>query len=154
MPSEILAKPKTIVKPAITAGALANGAGRLCDLIDNSVTQAAMAFVWLTFQTGGSAPTLNTPVKLYLVRHSEDGTTDLADDGLGDADAAVATEPSQAECLGSIRVTVATSAWYTKCFLAYDLPPGYSFVVWNAIGQALTTATVALQVLPIVPEGQ
>jgi hypothetical protein len=154
--SEFLAKYGTIVKPTITLASLANGAGRVSAIIDNTVTRAPMAMVFVRITTGGTAPTANTPVRVYLVRHSNDGTLDLADNGLGSTDAALTVDPTSAEILGSIIVTAATNATYTKTFLAYDLPPDYNIAIWNATGQALnaTAGNFAVQVLPITMEAQ
>ncbi len=156
MPSQILSKYHTIVNPTITLASLANNAGRVSAIIDNTTTRAPMAMVFVRITTGGTAPTNLSVVKVYLVRHSNDGTLDLADDGLGSTDAAVATEPIRAELLGTIQVTTATNATYTRTFLAYDLPPDYNVVVWNATGQTLnaTASNFAVQVLPITMEAQ
>lgn len=115
-----------------------------------------MAMVFLRITTGGTAPTANSTVKLYLIRRSNDGTLDLADDAVGTTDAAVTVEPIRAELLGVIQVTATTNATYTKSFLAYDLSADYSFVVWNATGQTLnaTAGNFALQVVPITMEAQ
>ena len=153
--SKILSTFETIVKPAITLASLANGAGRISDVIDNTTVRASMAFVFLRYKTN-AAPTANTPVKVYLVRRSNDGTTDIADNALGTADAAVATEPTQAECIGSIIVSASATTTFEKCFIAYDLTPKYSIVVWNATGQtnSTTESDHELEVLPVTPEGQ
>lgn len=155
MPAEILSKFKPLVTNVISLGSLANGAGRIGDVIDNTATRAPMAQVFLRTRTGASAPTVNTPIKLYLIRRSN-GATDIADSALGEVDAAVTTEPVNAELIGSIVVTAATATTYEKSFLVYDLPPKYSIVVWNAIGQALdaTAGNHILQIIPIVMEAQ
>ena len=156
MPSQILSTYGTIVKPTITLASLANGNGRVSNIIDNTTVRAPMAMVFVRITTGGTAPTANSPVRVYLVRHSNDGTLDLADNGLGSTDAALTVDPTAAEILGSIIVTNATNATYTKTFLAYDLPPDYNIAVWNATGQALnaTAGNFAVQVLPITMEAQ
>lgn len=156
MPSQILSKYGTIVTPTITLASLANNNGRVSNIIDNTTVRAPMAMVFVRITTGGTAPTANSPVRVYLVRHSNDGTLDLADNGLGSADAALTVDPTAAEILGSIIVTNATNATYTKTFLAYDLPPDYNIAVWNATGQALnaTAGNFAVQVLPITMEAQ
>lgn len=155
MPSKTLVTYETVVTPTITLASLANNAGRICAVVDNTTTRAPAAMVYLRATTGGTAPTASTPIKLYLIRRS-DQTTDLADAGLGTTDAAVSTEPTIAEQLGSIVVTTATNTTYVKSFIAYDLSRKYSFVVWNATGQALnaTAANFTFQVVPIVMEAQ
>lgn len=156
MPSQSLVTYGTIVKPTITLTSLANGAGRICAMVNNTVVRAPAATVYLKVTTGGTAPTANTPIKLYLIRRSNDGTEDLADGNLGIVDAAVATEPTNAEQVGSVIVTAATNATYIKSFLVYDLSSEYSFVVWNATGQTLnaTAGNFAFQVQPITMEAQ
>lgn len=155
MPSQALAKYHTIVKPTITLASLANNAGRVSAIIDNTTTRAPMAMVFVKVTTGGTAPNAGTPIRVYLIRHSND-TTDLSDNGLGSADAALTVEPTAGEVLGAIIVTAATNTTYTKTFLAYDLPPDYNIAVWNAIGQALnaTAGNFEVQVLPITMEAQ
>ena len=156
MASKSLVVYETIVTPTITLTSLANNAGRICAVVDNTTTRAPAAQVYLRATTGGTAPTVNTPIKLYLIRRSNDGTTDLADSGLGTADAAVSTEPTNAEQVGSIIVTAATNTTYIKSFLVYDLSAKYSFVVWNATGQALnaTASNFTFQIVPVVMEAQ
>lgn len=156
MPSETLVKYGTIVKPTITLTSLANGAGRICAVVDNTTVRAPMAMVYLKATTGGTAPTANSPIKLYLIRRSNDGTSDLADGGLGTTDAAVSNEPTNAEQVGSIIVTNAINTTYIRSILVYDLSAKYSFVVWNAVGQTLnaTASNFELQVVPITMEAQ
>lgn len=155
MASEILGKFKTGITNTITLTSLGNGAGRIGDVIDNTTTQASSCQIYVRTKTGASAPTANTPIKVYLIRHSNMATS-LVDNALGTTDAAVSTEPTQAECLGSIIVTTGTATSYEKSFLAYDLSPKYSIVIWNAIGQALssTAGDHIVQVIPVVPEAQ
>ena len=155
MPSQTLATFGTIVSPTITLTSLANGAGRISAVIDNTVVRAPAAMVYLRVATGASAPSANTPIKLYLIRRSN-GSPDLSDSNLGTTDAAVATEPTNAEQVGSVIVTTATNTSYYKSFLVYDLSAQYSFVVWNAVGQALnaTAGNFALQVVPVTMEAQ
>lgn len=154
--SEILSKFGTVVKPTITLASLGNGAGRIGAVVDNTTVRAPMAQVFLRIKTGAAAPTANTAIKVYLVRRSNDATTDLADDALGTVDAAVSVEPAQAELLGSIIVSAATATTYEKSFMAYDLSPKYSLVVWNAIGNALDTTggNFSLEIVPITLEAQ
>lgn len=155
MPSQTLATFGTIVSPTITLTSLANAAGRISAVIDNTVVRAPAAMVYLEVTTGGTAPTVNTPIKLYLIRRSN-GTPDISDSNLGTADAAVATEPANSEQLGSVVVTAATNTSYFKSFMAYDLPAKYSLLVWNATGQALnaTASNFDLQVVPVTMEAQ
>lgn len=158
MASKILSTFETIVKPVIHFISLANGAGSSTDTVDNTTTRASMCMVFLRIKTADHAPTANAPVKLYLVRHSNDGTaiSDNAISATHSAAGGIAAEPTQAECLGSIILGTGTATVYEKSFLAYDLSPKYSFVVWNACGTHLsdTEADSELQVLPVTPEGQ
>jgi hypothetical protein len=156
MASKALITFETIVKPTITLASLANGAGRISAVVDNTSVRAAMANIFLRIMTGGSAPTANTPIKLYLIRRSNDGTIDLADHALGTSDAAVSAEPTNAEQIGSIIVGTGINTSYEASFRAYDLPAKYSIVVWNAIGQALhaTGSNFELQVQPATMEAQ
>jgi hypothetical protein len=157
MPSEALAKYGTIVKPTITLTSLATARGQSSALVDNTTVRAPMATVYLKVTTGGTAPTANTPIKCYLIRRSNDGTTDLIENPVTATTTANHTvEPTNAELLGSIVVTAATDATYIKAFLAYDLPSEYQILVWNATGQALnaTSTNHELQIQPTTMEAQ
>lgn len=153
--SKILSAFATAATVTITMTSLANGTGQASGVIDNTTTRASMALVFLLTKTGGTAPTANTPIKVYAIRRSNEAT-DISDNAIGTADATVTAEPTQAECLGSIIVSAATGTAYSKSFIFYDLSPKYSFVVWNAIGQALSTTAGdhVMQVIPVVPEAQ
>lgn len=153
MPSKALATFESLLTPTITLASLANAAGRISAVIDNTATRAPAALVFLRATTGGVAPTVNTPIKLYLIRRSNGGT-DISDSNLGTADAAVATEPANAEQIGSIIVTAAINTQYDRSFMIYDLPPKYSILVWNATGQTLNASGHILQVVPVVIEAQ
>ena len=155
MASETLSKFGTLVTNTITLTSLGNGAGRIGTVVDNTTVRAPMCMVFFRTKSGASAPTANTPIKLYLIRRSNGGT-DLADNALGTADAAVTTEPTQAELIGNVIVTAGTATVYEKSFLLYDLPPKYSLVVWNAVGQSLsaTAGDHILQIVPITMEAQ
>jgi hypothetical protein len=158
MPSEALAKYGTIVKPTLSlASVTSSGAGRVSALVDNTTVRAPMATIYLKVTTGGTAPTANTPIKVYLIRRSNDGTSDLVESPVAvTTDAAVSSEPVNAELLGSIAVTNATNATYIKAFLAYDLPSEYQVLVWNATGQGLngTPSNHELQIQPTTMEAQ
>lgn len=158
--SAILAKFLTVVEPAITLASLANGAGRVCTQIDNTTVRATRGKVALKFRTGAVAPTLNALVKLYAVKNTGAGTNIQEGQGpgaaIGAVDAAVATEPSNAELVGTAAVSAATATTYTLVAKFYDPGPAFSFVVWNAIGQALdaTAGNFLLQWEPEVDEAQ
>lgn len=156
MANKILTTFETIVQPTISFGSVANGAGRIAAVIDNTSVRAREALVFVQIKSGGSAPTAGSQYRVYLVRRSDDGTNDISDDDLGTSDAAVATEPSQAECLGAITLTASANTTFRKTFLARDLPPKYSIVLWNASGQTVSTTggDHALQILPVNPEVQ
>lgn len=139
MANKILTTFETIVKPTISLASIANGAGRICGVIDNTTARAREGFVHVQVKSGASAPTAGAPYKVYLVRRSNDGTNDISDDGLGTTDAAVSTEPAQAECLGSIVVTATSNATFRKSFLMRDLSSKFSIVIWNASGQTIST---------------
>lgn len=159
--SKILQFFETVVKPTFTFSSIANGAGRICSVIDNTTTRAYEADVYWQVKTGAAAPTASTPFKLYLIRRSNDGTNDIPDgetsaQTLGTADAAVSAEPTNAEVLGSIIVDAGTAKTWKKYLNAFGLSAKYGFVGWNAVGQ--TTDTTAgnhdLQVVPKNPESQ
>jgi hypothetical protein len=154
MPSEALAKWGAVQTLTITLASLANNAGRISDVIDNSVIRAPAGELYVKIRAG-TAPTGNTPYKIYLIRRSN-GSPDLADHNLGTADAAVSAEPNNAELIGSIVVSATLNAdWYAS-FRLYDLSEEFSIVVWNATGQALnaTGSEHVLQYRPVTIEAQ
>jgi hypothetical protein len=162
MANEILSKPKTLVTATCTLTSLANGAGRICALIDNTTTKAGRIIVSLRFKTGGSAPTANSVVKVYLIRTAGDTAQgqqggQYAGSLPGTADAALSTEPINSPCPLAIQVGTGTAQFYSDSS-ELIIEPGakYSFVVWNAIGQALssTASDHVLEITPFVDEIQ
>lgn len=148
--SEILSKYGTVVKPACAWESCANAAGRISAVIDNTTVRAQWCIVAIRVKTGTS-PTVNTPIKIYLIRRTND-STDIADAALGTADAAVSVEPTGAELLGVIIVTATSNVVYEQLFRAYDLPPKYSVLLWNATAVSLNSSTsTADQELEVVP---
>lgn len=155
MPSEILAKTKTAVSPAITTASLANNAGRIGAVIDNTTTKAARGYVALDITVGGTV-TNGAVIKLYLIRQTT-GTVKKGGGGaLGDTDAAVSAEPTNAVLVGSIVVGSTTNANYEELFPVYDPGPKFSFLVWNAAGGTLNASQPSDPVvwLPEVDEAQ
>jgi len=139
------------ITATITLTSLGNGAGRISTKIDNTKTRADRGRLWFRTKMGAVAPTVGTPIKVYLVRHS-DMATNLADNALGAVDAAVTAEPVQAECIGAIIVAAVADAVYEASFALDRLPPQFSIVIWNATGQALST-TATHHIIQIVLEG-
>lgn len=156
MANKILNTYESITKPTFTGTSLANGAGRIATATDNTSIRAQRGFVAVQIKTGGSAPTAGAPIKVYLVRHSNDGTTNMIDDSQSATDAAASVEPVQAECLGAIIVTNATATTYRKVFPMRDLTAKFSILVWNACGQALssTSSDFEIQVILVTDEVQ
>lgn len=156
MPAEILAKFKTAVEPAFTFTSIANGAGRICALIDNTTTRAPRGIVAVSVETGTS-PTNNSLFKLYLIRQTNASTNKKGGGGsLGDSDAGVSSEPSNAEIVGSIVVSSTSNTAYQELFRVENPGPKFSFVLWNATGATSrsTQPSVGIQWLPIVDEAQ
>jgi hypothetical protein len=154
MPSQTLAKWGAVQTLTISLASVANNAGRISAVVDNSTTRAPAGELYVKIRAG-TAPTANTPYKIYLIRRSN-GSPDLADSNLGTADAAVATEPINAEVVGSIIVTATLNAdWYAS-FRLYDLSEEFSIVVWNSTGQALnaTAGEHIVQYRPVTMEAQ
>lgn len=155
MPSKALATFETGVTLTISLASLANAAGRISAVIDNTAVRAPAGFLFVRIRSGAVAPTANTPVKIYLIRRSNLGT-DLADGALGTTDAAVAAEPTNAEQIGSIVFPATANLTIERSYPVYDLPARFSFVVWNALGQALsaTAGDHVLQFVPVTMEAQ
>ena len=158
MADKILATFEAAITATWHGDSMATAAGSSTDNIDNTATRASMCHVYLKTKTSDHAPTANTPIKLYLIRRSSEAV-DIADNSIAaghSASGGIATEPTQAECLGSIIVTTGVDTVYEKSFVAYDMGPEYQFVIWNATGQHLSTTAAdhVLQVIPVTPEGQ
>ena len=155
MPSKALATFETGQTLTISLASIANGAGRISAVIDNTTTRAPAGMLFVRVTTGGTAPTANTPIKVYLIRRSN-MATDISDANLGTTDAAVTAEPTNAEQVGSIIVGTGTNTQYDKAIPIYDLSPEFSVVIWNATGQALnaTAGNHIVQYIPIVMEAQ
>lgn len=156
MPSKILATFDTAVEPTISLASIANGAGRISALIDNSSTRANRGLLAIKVKTGTS-PTANTAVRVFLIRQSNaSSNVKGANGGLGDVDAAVSTQPLGAPLVGELIVTGTSDVSYSELFTVYDPGPKFSIVVWNATGAALhgTPITPAVQWTPITDEAQ
>lgn len=165
--SKILATFETIVGVTCDLTSLANGAGRISAVIDNTTTRARAGIVGVQFRMGGSAPTDKRSVRIYLIRQF-DTSSNLMQGGLyrsasgsrlGDADAAVAApEPINSRLVGVMATDNASgaNAYYSELFEVYDPGPKFSFLIWNDTGQALhgTPATPALRWLPLTDESQ
>lgn len=154
MPSEALARYGAMQTLTISLASLANGAGRISNVIDNSVIRAPAGELYIKIRAG-TAPTANTGYRIYLIRRSN-GSPVLADHNLGTVDAAVSAEPFNAELVGIVYVTaVLNSDAYGSCRL-YDLSREFSIVVWNPTGQALnaTAGEHIIQYRPITMESQ
>lgn len=109
MPSQILAKFLAAVEPAISLASLANGAGRITAVIDNSVTRATRGVLAVKIKAG-TTPTNNSTVRFYLIRQTNDATNNVKGGGgvLGDVDAAVSAEPMNAPLCGEVVVSSTT----------------------------------------------
>jgi len=159
MANKILTLFETLQKPAITFGSVTNGAGRICDVIDNTTIRANSGLVFVQIKSGATGPNNGSQYRVYLVRRSDDTTgspNDISDDSLGTADAAVSTEPSAAECIGAITLTNTANFTFKKSFIIRDLSPKFSIVLWNASGQTVSTTSSDhdLQVVLTNPEVQ
>ena len=155
MASELLQKLGGAQTLTITMSSIANAAGQISTVVDNTVTRAPMGFLAVKVRTGGSAPSANYPYKFYLIRRSNAGV-DLADSGLGLVNAAVSTEPANADLVGVYNVPASTAFDCIRVFVLYDLPAKFSIVFWNGAGQ--TTDTTAgnhvMQFIPVTLEAQ
>lgn len=155
MPNAILNGYATVIQPTFSFASIANNAGRICAVIDNSTIRANRGTVYVQVKSGAAAPTAGQVYKVYLVRRSSEAN-DIADDGLGTTDAGVSTEPVMAECLGSIPLTASANTTFRKSFEIENLPTEFSIVVWNASGQTVSTTggDHDLQVQLVYPEIQ
>lgn len=170
MASKVLTYFDNIVYVASTfCVGLTNSSGRCSAFIANGIpgsttlTRAQMARISVSLTCATSAaPTVNTPIKVYLIRSdkSTGGTlagpiVDFPYTTAGTESSA--TEPTGAMCLGSI-VVPATAGFVGKGhFDAYDLPPEYAVAIWNVTGQPLGTASSSqhdIHVTPMYPEAQ
>jgi hypothetical protein len=160
---EILAKFLTPVTVTITLTSLANAAGRIGTEIDNTTVRATRGYFALKFKSA-TAPTVNTPLKIYLIKNSGAATniqagvqSNTSYTPLGATDAAVTVEPLNAQLLDVAQVTATANAFYTLITeIVMDPGPKFSPLVWNAIGQALsaTAGDFLMQWVPLIDEIQ
>ena len=122
----------------ITLTSIANGAGRLAAQIDNTSVRAPKIRIAARVKSGAAAPTVGSVYRFYVVRYDTHGTA-YADDGLGAADAAVATEPVAAWEIGTIPLTASANTSFYGCWVVPDPGPKWSLVFWNASGQTIST---------------
>lgn len=128
----------------LSAGALANGAGRLSARADLGATPRASRYGWRARVSTASAPsTLGDSLRLYFV--PSDGT--LTDGALGAADAAVSAETLLSNCGGAYPV-LADELSAAKEFIAsgfVELADRYvSVAVWNGLGVTLDLCEITL----------
>lgn len=125
---------------AITLLSLANGAGRVSARVTNSASKRVVR-VNINIKSGGVAPTLDTLYKFYLHRQ-DDETVSHQDDGVGEVDAALTTEPFLSDPIGSIKVTNDADTNFPTSFVFYDPGPYWSLSIWNASGQAISATEI------------
>lgn len=147
----ILASFLTAVEPAISLASVADGAGRISAVIDNSATKATRGKIGVRI-TCGATPTANKVLKVYVIEQSAAVNNVKGGGGaLGDVDAAVATEPVNAHLIGVIASSGTANETLAELF-DYEFPaPKFSLLIWNATGGALnaTPATPPVQWLPV-----
>ena len=94
-----------------TLAALATGSARQSSVIDNSVLKRPAANVFYLIESGAAAPTAGAIYEIFLYRREDTataaGTSCVADDGAGTADAAITVENSQ--LIGTLVVTATVS---------------------------------------------
>lgn len=119
----------------ISLASIAAGAGRLSTQVDNSTAAANKVALFVNIEAG-TAPTAGGTYRVWLVRYDNNGTP-YASEGLGTADAAVATEPTNAQFVGSIVVTNSTNTHFYGDFIIENLGYKWAVVVFNGTDQAL-----------------
>ena len=136
--SEIKAKFGTVAALTLTHTSVADGAGRVAAIVDNTTVRARKILCAARFKKASAAGT--GLVKYYLVR--EDGhATDYTTDNLGTSDAAVSTEPPNANLVGSLVTTASTSISFYADFVIEDPGPKWSICFWNASGAAASSTS-------------
>jgi hypothetical protein len=115
---------------------IANGAGRLSTQIDLGADPRPYMYRWRCQVQYQATPTAATDLRLRKVE--SDGT--YADDGLGEADAGLATEPVNARQFGAVK-TIAAGTQVNIAGGVVEIYEQYvSIAGWNASG-ATTNAT-------------
>lgn len=133
MANEIKAKFGTVEALTITLADVANGAGRTGLKVDNSsdLFQRIVGYVKLFKAAAAGTGTF----KVYLLRE-DNHATEYTTDGITLADAALATEPPNAELVGLIKTDATAGAFYAD-FVIEDPGHTWTIVIWNASGAAL-----------------
>lgn len=139
MPNKVLRFFETITKPTVSLASIANAAGRIATVTDNTTLRAETGFVHVQLRAGAVAPTVGLTYEVYLARRSNDGTNDISDDGFGTADAAVTARPTQAELIWTFVLPATANATHKKSIPVFDLTAKFSIVLWNASGQTWST---------------
>ena len=120
-----------------TLASIANGAGRVSARVDNRSDNKHEIGFRVRINSGSSAPTVGTPYLFYLHRQ-DDLTPSHSDDTVGEADAAVSTQPDNSRQVGKIIVTADTDTVFETSFTVYDPGPYWSLSMWNATGQTIS----------------
>lgn len=138
MVSELKVLYASAVDLTITLASIASGAGRIAAQFDNTSTRYHKITVAARIESGSVAPAAGEVYRFYLIR--DDGhTTVYRSDGLGTTDAAVSTEPPNANFLFSIVVTNTADATFYGDIVVKDPGREFSIVFWNATGQTIST---------------
>lgn len=125
-----------------TLAALASGSARQASVIDNTLLKRPAANVFYLIESGAAAPTAGAIYEIFLFRREDTttaaGTSCVADDGAGTADAAITIENSQ--LLGTLVVTATTNKNFWGIFTTANLGvlgPAWGTSVRNSSGNAL-----------------
>jgi len=110
--------------------------------LDFSDEKCTRIRVYVGIKIGTPGPSVGEIIKFYVVRGDGDPVSPHTDDGLGTVDAAVGTEPSNSDLVGTLVIpSTATNATYYTSFTV-DLPGDLvSLVLWNGSATAALSAT-------------
>ena len=141
MPNEIKAKQSAAAALTIAVEGLANGAGRISTQVDNKVDLFQKIYLYARIRSGATPPVLGAVYKFYLIR-SDNHATQYVTEGLGLVDAAVGSEPDNAELIMTIVTSGGANATMYADTSFLDPGPEWSILVWNATGATVNATAI------------
>lgn len=136
--TEILQNFGTVTALTLTHTSVADGAGRVSTAVDNTTTKVPKLHIYCRFKKATAAGT--GLVKYYLARQDNHATA-YTTDNLGASDAAVSTEPPNANLVGSMVTTASNSISFYCDFVIDDPGPSWGICFWNASGAAASATS-------------
>lgn len=141
MAADIITAVDAFASFTITLATLTTGNARQSSVIDNTLLQRPAANIAYLIESGGTGPTAGAIYEIFLFRREDTttaaGTSCVADDNAGTADAAITIENSQ--LIGALVVTNTVNKNFFGIFTTANLGvlgPAWGTSVRNSSGQS------------------